>query len=143
MPNWCSNRVTFSSENCHAIDFIRDAFDSPNPFHVLRPEPDWRLTPNEQGVLPGPCYGKWGVSRFPDGSTDNRWHGWRNANWGVKWDIGSGVDCSYDDKDMLKYEFLTPWGPPTELCFYLREKFTDLDITWFYDEPGSQFAGYL
>ena len=145
MPNWCSNRVTFASEDHDTIDFIRGAMDSSTPFQILRPEPDWRQTPNEKGWLPGPKYlSPWSGHYFPDGTIDDRWYGWRLAHWGTKWDIDeAGVDCTDDMSDFLEYEFLTAWGPPSELCLYLREKFEDLDITWFYDEPGMAMAGYL
>jgi len=141
MPNWCSNRVTFTSEDQDTIDFIRGAFDSDQPFHTLRPEPDWRDTPNEKGWLPGPRYGKWKLPCFPDGTEDDRWYQWRLNNWGVKWD--TRAHCTEDCDDMVEYEFDTPWGPPEELCKYLKDKFPDLYITWFYDEPELQSAGYL
>ena len=141
MPNWCSNRVTFWSEDHDTIDFIRGAFDSDQPFNTLCPEPDWPNTPNEEGIYPGPRYGKWEPHRFPDGSIDERWYTWRLNNWGVKWD--THAHCTKDCDDMLNYEFNTPWGPPDELKKYLEEQYPDLDITWFYDEPGMQFAGYL
>jgi hypothetical protein len=143
MPNWCSNRVTFTSENHDTIDFIRGAFDSDEPFNVLRPEPDWRQTPNEKGWLPGPLYKGNCVTYFPDGTVDDRWYHWRLNHWGVKWDIGNEVSCDEDSDDMVEYEFLTPWGPPDELKLYLEDKYEDLDITWFYDEPGMCFSGYL
>ena len=40
-------------------------------------------------------------------------------------------------------EFDTAWAPPEEICYRLREMFQDLTISWFYDEPGMQTAGYL
>lgn len=144
MPNYCSNRVTFTSRDHDTIDFIRGAFDSSTPFQILRPEPDWRQTPNDKGWLPGPQYGsKWSEHRFPDGTIDDRWYDWRLNHWGVKWDIISGASCNHDSDDMIEYEFDTPWGPPEELKRYLEEQFPDLDIIWFYDEPGMAMAGYL
>ena len=142
MPNWCSNRVTFTSEDHDTIDFIRGAFDSDQPFNIIRPEPDWANTPNEQGIYPGPRYDTWRPRQFPDGSVDDRWYSWRLNNWGVKWDTGE-THCTEDCDDMLQYEFVTPWGPPDELKRYLEEQYPDLDIVWFYDEPAMQFAGYL
>jgi len=143
MPNWCSNRVTFTSDDQDTIDLIRGAFDSGEPFNVLRPEPDWPNTPNEQGVYPGPRYEKGWPPKFPDGSVDERWYDWRLSHWGVKWDIGTEASCTHDSDDMIEYEFLTPWGPPDELKRYLESKYEDLCITWFYDEPGMFMAGYL
>lgn len=142
MPNWCHNRVTFHSENPETINRLRQVFDSDHPFSTLIPEPDWPNTPNEQGVYPGPRYRKCGPRQFPDGSFDQRWYGWRCANWGVKWDIQC-PECTQDFDDLLEYEFDTPWGPPEEIKHHLNAEFHDLDITWFYDEPGCQVAGYL
>ena len=59
-----------------------------------------------------------------------------------KWDIDSQKDLE-NTSDYLQYEFETPWGPPEHICETLREKFEDVSITWFFDEPGMQFAGYL
>lgn len=142
MPNWCHNRVTFHSDNPETLKSLRQVFDSDHPFSTLIPEPDWPNTPNEQGVYPGPRYRKFGPRQFPDGSFDQRWYDWRCANWGVKWDIQC-PECTQDDDDLLEYEFETPWGPPHQICNHLKAEFPDLGITWFYDEPGCQCAGYL
>ena len=143
MPNWCTNQVSFSSSDEDTIDFIRGAFDSDTPFEILRPEPDWSNTPNDQGIFPGPRYKGNFVSYFPDGSVDDRWYSWRLSNWGTKWDIGNEAFCNQDNDDYLEYEFLTAWGPPDILKTYLEEQHPDLDITWFYHGPGCCLAGYL
>ena len=142
MPNWCHNRVTFTSRNTETIDQLRKVFDSEYPFSSLIPEPDWPNTPNDDGIFPGPRYGRWGVPRFPDGSVDERWYSWRLQNWGVKWDV-SIADCTQDYDDLLQYEFDTPWGPPEYIKLHLQAQYPDLDITWFFDEPGMAVAGYL
>ena len=141
MPNWCYNRVTLLSDNPETLNLLKKVFDSDHPFNTLIPEPDWPNTPNEQGVYPGPRYHK-KFRQFPDGSFDQRWHGWRCANWGVKWDIEC-PNCTQDLDDLLEYEFDTPWGPPHQIRNHLAAEFPDLAITWFYDDPGCQVAGYL
>jgi len=35
------------------------------------------------------------------------------------------------------------WCPPEGIYRKVKELFPDLDISWFYDEPAMQFAGYL
>ena len=30
-----------------------------------------------------------------------------------------------------------------EICYALREMFEEVNISWFYDEPGMECAGYL
>ena len=44
---------------------------------------------------------------------------------------------------LLRSTFSTAWSPPEAICFKLREMFPDLSFSWFFDEPGMEFAGYL
>ena len=74
---------------------------------------------------------------------DDRWYNWRCQNWGTKWDAYS---MEIDDTDMphgFEVTFETAWSPPEEVCYAIREQFDDLSISWFYDEPGCEVAGYL
>ena len=48
-----------------------------------------------------------------------------------------------DDPDQLEVEFNTAWSPPEAICSALREQYPDVSISWFYDEPGCEIAGYL
>ena len=47
------------------------------------------------------------------------------------------------DSEILELEFDTAWSPPEEICYALREMFKEVNISWFYDEPGMECAGYL
>ena len=74
---------------------------------------------------------------------DDRWYNWRVQNWGTKWDA---YTMEIDDTDMphgFEVQFETAWSPPEEVCNAIREQFDDLSISWFYDEPGCEIAGYL
>ena len=74
---------------------------------------------------------------------DDRWYNWRVQNWGTKWDCYS---LEIDDTDMphgFEVNFETAWSPPEEVCYAIKEQFDDLSISWFYDEPGCELAGYL
>ena len=74
---------------------------------------------------------------------DDRWYNWRVQNWGTKWDA---YTMEIDDTDMphgFEVNFETAWSPPEEVCHAIREQFDDLSISWFYDEPGCELAGYL
>ena len=74
---------------------------------------------------------------------DDRWYNWRVQNWGTKWDCYS---LEIDDTDMphgFQVTFETAWSPPEEVCYAIREQFDDLSVSWFYDEPGCEVAGYL
>ena len=48
---------------------------------------------------------------------------------------------------MIEISFETPWGPAegiyNHLVEWAEEEKVGLNISWFYDEPGMQFAGYL
>ena len=82
--------------------------------------------------------------RFPStGELDDRWYAWRCQNWGTKWDA---YTLEIDDTDMphgFEVNFETAWSPPEEVANAIREQFDDLSMSWFYDEPGCEIAGYL
>jgi hypothetical protein len=158
MPNWCHNRVEIYSDNPEDLKQIKAIFEAKRPLHEIIPEPDWKTIPlakehlthhgnkvGELGELPVPPDPdeKWGTPRFKStGRTDERWYDWRIENWGIKWDIGD-IDLQDEDPQQLIYTFETPWGPPEYICSALRKKFENLSITWFFDEPGCELAGYL
>jgi hypothetical protein len=47
------------------------------------------------------------------------------------------------DDGWAEFEFLTAWAPPHGVFDKIKENFPDVGISWFYDEPGMEFAGYL
>ena len=61
---------------------------------------------------------------------------------GTKWEI-SGVECDHYEDNAFECEFETAWSPAEGIFNALRDQFPDLSISWFYDEPGMEFAGYL
>lgn len=76
------------------------------------------------------------------------WYGWRVQNWGTKWDVdASRIQVLDDSPGYLSLEFDTAWSPPDGVyaaLLDLIDKHTlNVHLTWFYDEPGMQFAGYL
>ena len=114
MANWCQNRVTFSGD-AEQIKEIRELFTNDEPFQKILPLPDVE-----------------------------DWYSWRTDNWGTKWDIkAEDVSFDADDENYLQIEFDTAWAPAEGICYKLREKYKEIDIIWFYDEPGMQLAGYL
>ena len=148
MPNWCHNRVSFFSENVQTISKLLNIFESDQPFNQILPAPDWKNTPNDKGELPVKREMKSPDGKvvhttydFPDGKNDDRWYDWQISNWGTKWDIENAC-CDGDDYS-LECEFETAWSPAEGIFHALREQFPDVEISWFYDEPGMQFAGYL
>jgi len=170
MPNHCHNRVTFYSDDTTAILKLHkiwlsgienddDSETRQTVFGHFIPEPDWTKIPLKEselkeysfsdprgdvGELPvmsdEPCKGLHFAST---GRQDDRWYNWRVQNWGTKWDCYS---LEIDDTDMphgFEVNFETAWSPPEEVCYAIKDQYDDLSISWFYDEPGCELAGYL
>ena len=164
MPNHCHNRVTFyahhsdGDESSNQIAKIKQIFEDENCFGQIIPEPDWPNTPltaetagnwlnsnrGKVGELPVKVEGDFGIShRFPSTNVaDDRWYDWRLQHWDTKWDCYDVV-VTDNDPDQLEVEFDTAWSPPDAVCHALREQYPDVSISWFYDEPGCEIAGYL
>ena len=145
MPNHCHNRVTFYSDNKpELIQKLYEIFKSEEVFTQFIPEPDWKTTPNEKGELatkkdPDDMM----PPQFPDGKVDDRWYNWRIQNWGTKWDC---YEVDIDDSELeygFQVTFDTAWSPPEEICYAIKEQFDEVSVSWFYDEPGMEVAGYL
>ena len=165
MPNHCHNRVTFypsgnnTDSSLDQIETLKDIFTGESVFTQIIPEPDWINTPlmskdvqeysfskprGKVGELPQYVDTNYGQSlRFVStGQIDDRWYDWRVQNWDTKWDAYDVV-VTDDDPECLEIEFNTAWSPPEAICNQIREDFPDLAISWFYDEPGCEIAGYL
>ena len=150
MPNWCNNRVTISSNTEDDSQFkeLVAKFQVDRPFNEIFPQPDWKTIPNEKGQLPVAEEIKNSngelvtiTNNFPDGKNDDRWYHWCIDNWGTKWDVnlvGSEVNESY-----AEFEFQTAWAPASGIFDKIKEDYPDVGISWFYDEPGMEIAGYL
>ena len=153
MPNWCRNRVTAYARNGNEQDIqkIQQIFESKDTdFGKIIPSPDWNNTPNEDGELPvldehKDADGKvvFTTSKFPkSGKNDDRWYDWQIQNWGTKWEP-TDIDVEQTDDMELELTFNTAWSPPEEICRAIRNKYPDISVSWFYDEPGCEIAGYL
>jgi len=161
MPNHCHNRVTFyahhsdGDESSNQIAKIKQIFEDENCFTQIIPEPDWANTPllssdnrygtkyGNDGELPVRSEDPFVTYRFQStGRADERWYDWRVQNWDTKWDAYDVV-VTDDDPENLEVEFNTAWSPPEAICNELREQYPDVSISWFYDEPGCEIAGYL
>ena len=149
MPNHCHNRVTFYSDNTDDVAKIKQMFEDENCFGQIIPEPDWANIPLMSKDVQGIVYDRGKVGELPiDGKfpstdrQDDRWYDWRIQNWDTKWDCYD-VYVVDDDPENLEIEFNTAWSPPEAICSALREQYPDVSISWFYDEPGCELAGYL
>ena len=163
MPNHCHNRVTFyahHSDNHDSsldqIETLKDIFTGESVFSQIIPEPDWENTPlmtselkrfgndrGKVGELPQYVedYGKRLVFKST-GRADDRWYDWRCQNWDTKWDAYD-VEFVDEDPDQFEVTFNTAWSPPEAICDKIREDYPDISVSWFYDEPGCEIAGYL
>ena len=150
MPNHCHNRVTFYSDNTADVEQLKKIFQDENTFGQIIPEPDWANTPLMSSDVKGTIYdrGKLGELPMPDGTfqstgiADQRWYDWRVNHWGTKWDAYDVV-VTDDDPESVEIEFNTAWSPPEAICNQIREDYPDVSVSWFYDEPGCEIAGYL
>ena len=151
MPNWCRNRVTVFGDSEELAKVAKIFKDEKSIFDNIIQSPDWRRLPNAKGEYAkleqhkNPKTGEviWETYNFPDGKNDDRWYHWCISNWGTKWDA-CNVDIEYADESQIEITFDTAWSPPEPICARLREMFGDLiSVSWFYDEPGMEIAGYL
>ena len=161
MPNHCHNRVTIygsgndTDETRAQIAKLKGIFEDESTFGQIIPEPDWPNMPlltsdahygtkyGNDGELPQKVEDPWQRYVFKStGITDQRWYDWRIQNWDTKWDAYDVV-VTDEDPDQFEVEFNTAWAPPEAICNEIREQYPDLAISWFYDEPGCELAGYL
>ena len=164
MPNHCHNRVTIygsgndTEETRAQIAKLKQIFEDEDCFTQIIPEPDWENTPLMSRDMPrfGGDTAKGSLGELPQwvedpwkrlvfkstGYSDDRWYDWRLQNWDTKWDCYDVV-VTDDDPDQLEVEFNTAWSPPEAICNEIREQYPDLAVSWFYDEPGCEIAGYL
>ena len=160
MPNHCFNRVTIynaddTDKSREQIAKLKAIFEDENVFGQIIPEPDWANTPlltsdNRFGTKYGndgelPQYVEDPFKRLVFKSTDitdQRWYDWRVQNWDTKWDAYD-VTVEDEDPDQLEVTFNTAWSPPEAICSQIREDYPDVEVSWFYDEPGCEIAGYL
>ena len=119
MPNWCHNRVRFTGTTediTNLMEFVQDQDGEHFSFDSIIPIPEENHT---------------------------NWYDWSVANWVTKWNV-SEVDMITNEHDsVVTYYFDTAWNPPTPIYNVLKEKYPEVYISWFYDEPGMEFSGYL
>jgi len=140
MPNWCSNRVHISGSKDDVTSFIYlvrgGSEDDIFSFQAILPCPE-ELHQHTASQFDTEI-GKELIEKY--GASD--WYQWQVNNWGTKWDA-SGSYLDYCDEESACWYFETAWSPPEGIYNELSRRFPDLSISWFFDEPGMQIAGYL
>ena len=132
MPNHCFNRIEIYGEEASKIASKIKSEETPFDFTEIFPEPDY----DKIAVKPTFPREKGDDFRMPS------WWDWRVQNWGTKWPANC-PELTIDDFGGVTYEFDTAWNPPEAICHALRERFPDLNISWFFREDGMEMAGYL
>ena len=126
MPNWCENKVTVYGsveETGRFMEYVKG-----EDIH----EQNGDITKNHF------CFNK--IMPCPD----NKWdYDWCIENWGTKWSPSNVRIDPTEGDELLEYRFDTAWGPPKGIYDHLHKEFPSLSISWFYNEPGVEFAGYL
>jgi len=133
MPNWCENEVNIYGTKEQLQTLVDEVFTE-----VPTLGDETKLVLDYNKIVPEPE------------DIGENWYNWRNINWGVKWDLVSGspenssvemnLDSEYGSIDMMLF---TPWSPPEPIVDALRERYPEIDIDWFYKEPGMQMAGWV
>ena len=132
MPNWCDNEINFytnsKEEMQELLEFLSGTVTTQEKFsgEYHTEEVDF-------------CFNS--VRPMPPTIGDN-WYDWRLNNWGTKWE--PTIDC-FDlvSEDWLVVSMTTAWGPPEGIYNEIASKFPDVEIDWFYKEPGMKIAGWL
>ena len=146
MPNWCENRVEICGEPDEIKAFRKKAFDKDGKFQFANLKP----MPKELDITSGfKGKGTPEQKELEKQQAENikkyghkDWYDWNLANWGTKWDV-EAYDDEPNEEEYIRLQFDTAWSPPIEFYTHIKADFPNLDISWFYDEPGMQFAGYL
>ena len=168
MPNWCSNRVVISGDvesvqsfkkavhGLGAREHSAFSFNSiiPMPEELATVQSPVRIMTEEEieEYKKKHSDSEWMIGTLPitqeysdelmNKYHSNNWYDWCTDNWTSKWDC-TDVYLDADEPDYLQYRFDTPWGPPENIYYVLTAQHPNVHISWFYDEPGMQFAGYL
>jgi hypothetical protein len=145
MPNWCENRVSIHGDKKTVKSFIKEAIkDEKFQFKNLIPMPE-DLRDTTSGFM---GKGTPEQEELEERQTKNLrkygykdWYDWANDVWGTKWDVDVEVD--YVGDDCIQMNFDTAWGPPVGVYNYISTAYPDLTVSWFFDEPGCEVAGYL
>lgn len=143
MPNWCSNKVTFTHNDHAQIKRLVETYNQDRLFAEFHPCPQELLNtvagshgdPGKQAELEKQEQ----ANRESYGYAN--WYDWCVANWGTKWDVNTNGDTAEVEDGELAVEvwFDTAWSPP--IGFYEHMESLGFKVDAFYHEPGVGFCG--
>ena len=142
MPNWCNNKVEIYGDSPDQIKEVKKTLAGKKTcfdFNNIVPMPK-ELEGSDANVGYPNEKKSFEARRLRKQHGHDNWYDWCCDNWDTKWNSSDAMLS--EDGDGLNYEFQTAWGPPIKVIEALREKYPDLSITAFYDEPGMEMAGY-
>jgi len=164
MPNWCNNRVTVNGDITivkRFQEFVKSE-EEPFSFDSILPMPkelhevqspviiktqkevdDYKEKHKDDAMVSGFPITQDTYNSLMEKHGCTTWYDWANDMWGTKWDVRGVTLIDYGEDGELQYTFDTAWGPPEGIHSTLVKEFPDLAITWFWDEPGMEIAGYL
>ena len=140
MPNWCDNTVMIKGTKEEIVELKEKLYDYSNKnvfnFEAIKKCPQELRSES----APQRNQQRAAILNKKYGASD--WYQWQVNNWGTKWDTSDSY-LDYADEESASWYFSTAWSPPEGIYNELSRRFPDLSISWFFDEPGMQIAGYL
>jgi hypothetical protein len=139
MPNWCNNTLNIRHEDPAMIERAKKAFNEGRFLNEFIPIPEsLHIVAGNVPVAEEEAHETQKSANIAaHGHKD--WYDFCVAEWGTKWDIGSG-DASVDDiEGGLMLGFDSAWAPPIAAYEKLMEQ--GFEILAYYYEPGMAFAG--
>ena len=148
MPNYCSNTLSFSHITEDQWLEISATFRGNETkecsfLSTFYPEPNWNLTPNQNGELPRP-HDVHGFSCWADGKQDDRSYYWRYDHWGTNWDV---FDCRTEFAEEtpgteLVVDFYSANSPFCEECMQqISRHFPGTMLINRYNEEDGDYCG--
>lgn len=133
MPNHCSNKLIVIGSYVERSNFVKNvkSGDDDLCFNKILPMPD-NIDRNDTVT---------GMESIVTMFSDNGWRGWRNKNWGTKWDAYR-VYLTHDEKK-TEYVFKTAYNPPNKVLLNkYRSLFPSVRLELLYAECGFNIYGY-
>ena len=151
MPNHCANRIEIQGE-AKDVKRVKKFLENKDTdtcfdFNNVIPMPEkivGRVTykhSDPESLVPVPDPETFKNRRLRKVYGTDNWYDWRILHWGTKWNSYDGK-IDNEDEEYIVYTFDTAWSPPEPVIQALREKFEEVNITAFFDEPGMEIAGY-